>query len=331
MTATRGLKDIGEFGLISRISGQAPEGPGILIGIGDDAAAVYSNQRRVNLITTDMLVEGVHFDLSFSDPFSLGKKSLSVNLSDLAAMGGEPRHFLLSLAIPPATTVDTLDELTRGMLLKAAEYCVNLIGGDTCSSPDRLVISITLMGDQLPERIVRRNGARKGDLVCVTGAVGDSALGLEQLKKGIRAGYAVERHLDPTPRVREGVSLAEAGLATAMIDISDGLPSDLGHILDMSALGARIRFYDLPLSRFFREHTAGASPDSVLRLVAGGEDYELLFTIPPGKFHDVRGLMERLGTSVTEIGEITAEPGLVIIDTAGELIAPPLSGYDHFA
>jgi thiamine-monophosphate kinase len=331
LSAERKLKDIGEFGLIDRIAARTGGGTGVVIGIGDDAAAFQTPSGRLSLITTDMLVEGVHFDLSFCDPVSLGRKALAVNLSDLAAMGGEPRHFLLSLAVPSATTLDFLDDCMLGMLQRAEEFGVALIGGDTCSSPDRLVISITLLGDQYPEMIVRRRGARPGDRVCVTGTVGDSAVGLELLKKGKRGEPIVRRHLDPTPRVREGKALADARLPSAMIDLSDGLLADLGHILAQSAVGARIHLDDLPLSQSFRDHMTVSSAESRSLSLAGGEDYELLFTAPPEKMPAVFRMMEQMGTPVTEIGAVTAERRLSVIGSDGEEIPFGRMGYDHFS
>jgi thiamine-monophosphate kinase len=331
LTAESRLRDIGEFGLIGRIACRTSDGSGVVIGIGDDAAAFQTPSGRLSLITTDMLVEGVHFDLSLCDPVSLGRKAVAVNLSDMAAMGGDPRHFLLSLAIPSATTLDFLDDCTGGMLQRAEEFGVGLIGGDTCSSPDRLVISITLLGDQFPEKIVRRRGARPGDRVCVTGTVGDSAFGLELLKKGEREGPAVRRHLDPTPRVREGKALADALLPSAMIDLSDGLLADLGHILDCSSVGARVHLDSLPLSRHFREHFSCIPGEFRSLALAGGEDYELLFTAPPEKMTAVFRLMEELGTPVAEIGVITEERKLSVIGADGAEITFGKMGYDHFS
>jgi thiamine-monophosphate kinase len=246
-------------------------------------------------------------------------------------MGGEPRHFLLSLAIPPATTLDFLDNCSGGMLQRAKEFGAVLIGGDTCSSLDRLVISITLLGDQFPDKIVRRSGARPGDCVCVTGTVGDSALGLELLKRGERTGRAVKRHLDPTPRVCEGKALADARLPSAMIDLSDGLLADLGHILESSSVGARLRLDTLPLSLDFRERTTGASAESLSLALAGGEDYELLFTAPPEKIPAVFRLLEEMGTPATVIGDITTERKLSVIGADGSEIPFGKMGYNHFA
>lgn len=325
------IREIGEFGLIERIAGRFPGGAGVAIGIGDDAAAVEVSPGRLSLISTDMLVEGVHFDLSLCDPVSLGRKSLAVNLSDIAAMGGEPRHFLLSLAVPSTTNLDFLDNYILGMLQRAEEFGLTLIGGDTCASPDRLVLSVTVLGEQLREKVVRRSGARPGDHVCVTGTIGDSALGLLLLKKGEREGAAIARHLDPAPRVREGKALADATLPSAMIDVSDGLLADLGHILDSSLVGARIFRDSLPLSSHFREHFAAWTDESLSLALAGGEDYELLFTVDPESLPSVFSLLEKLGTPVAVIGSVTMERGLNVVDADGAKVSCLKKGYDHFS
>ncbi len=325
------LREIGEFGLIGRISSRVSAGAGVRIGIGDDAAAVEPTPGRWLLVTSDMLLEGVHFDLAYTDPFRLGRKSLAVNLSDVAAMGGEPRHFLLSLAVPPGVTVEFLDRFTEGMLDLAREHGVTLIGGDTCRSPHGLVISVTLHGEQTPELVVRRSGARPGDRIFVTGTVGDSALGLELLRRGERQGWAIDRHLDPTPRVRAGVALARAGLCSAMIDVSDGLAADLGHILDGSGVGARVELDLLPLSPFFREHAPQVSPTPSILALTGGEDYELLFTVPAGRSGEVAPLLAETGVAVTAIGEVTAGSGLAVVGPDGREAAIAHGGYNHFS
>lgn len=325
------LREIGEFGLIGRIASRVADGAGVRIGIGDDAAAAEPTPGRWLLVTTDMLLEGIHFDLAYSDPYRLGRKSLAVNLSDVAAMGGEPRHFLLSLAVPPGVTVEFLDRFTEGMLDLAREHGITLMGGDTCRSSSGLVISVTLHGEQVPELVIRRSGARPGDLVFVTGTVGDSALGLELLRRGERQGWAVDRHLDPTPRVRAGLALAEAQLCGAMIDVSDGLAADLGHILDLSGVGARVEIGCLPLSPSFRELAPGVTQDPPLLALTGGEDYELLFTVPAGRSGEVVPLLAEIGLAATPIGEITAGSGLSVVGHDGREAPVARGGYNHFA
>jgi thiamine-monophosphate kinase len=324
------LEELGEFGLIERIAGRLSRQAGVKIGIGDDAAAIVPAPGLVTLITTDMLVEGVHFDLALSGPVTLGRKSLAVNLSDIAAMGGIPRHFLLSLAIPESVSVEFLDAFIDGILERGDEFGVNLIGGDTCSSRKGLVISVTVMGEQLPDLIVRRSGARPGDLICVTGTLGDAALGLALLKAGIRDGVAITRHQDPLPRVREGMKLAEAGLPSAMIDISDGLLADLGHILDLSGVGARLYLEKLPLSGYYREKQPLFEEDPFLFPLSGGEDYELLFTIRPDKIIAVQTVLMETGTRTAVIGEITTSGGMDLRTPAGSEYSPEKRGYNHF-
>jgi thiamine-monophosphate kinase len=323
--------EIGEFGLIERIAGKVARKQGVKIGIGDDAAAIVPTAGFELLITTDMLVEGVHFDLTLSDPFTLGKKSLAVNLSDIAAMGGIPRNFLLSLAIPENISVEFLDNLVVGMLAMGDQFGVTLIGGDTCSSNQGMVISVTVIGEQSSALIVKRSGAQPGDLICVTGTLGDSALGLMQLRGGKCDGAAVARHLDPLPRVLEGMKLAEAGPPSAMIDISDGLLADLGHVLDLSGVGARINLEMLPLSDYYKGNQPLFIADPFLLPLSGGEDYELLFTINPDRLSVIHSSLMETGTLATNIGEITASGGLSLFTATGDEYFPEQRGYNHFS
>jgi thiamine-monophosphate kinase len=325
------LRELGEFGLIERIAGRVAQKTGITIGIGDDAAAIEPTAGLLTLVTADMLVEGVHFDPALCDPVTLGRKSLAVNLSDIAAMGGRPRHFLLSLAIPGDLPVEFLDGFITGMLEMGDQFGVTLIGGDTCSSPAGLVISVTVMGEQVPDLIVRRGGAQAGDLICVTGTLGDAALGLALLKAGVRDGVAVTRHLDPTPRVREGLKLAGGGIPSAMIDISDGLLADLGHILDLSGVGARLYLDKLPLSDYYLAQQAFLQEDLYLFPLSGGEDYELLFTVPPARLPAVQSTLAETGTRTAVIGEVTATGKLVVFRADGTEYPAVRRGYNHFS
>jgi thiamine-monophosphate kinase len=327
---TTTLREVGEFGIIRMIAGKSRRGAGVVIGIGDDAAALCFTAGNLVLSTSDMLVEGIHFDLSLTDPFRLGRKSLAANLSDIAAMGGKPLSFLLSLAVPASCPVDFLDVFTSGMLSLAGEHGVTLAGGDTCASPHGLVISITAYGEQASDRIVRRCGARVDDLLFVSGTLGDSALGLELLHRGETAGHPIERHLDPQPRVRQGRALADAGLPTSMIDVSDGLAADLRHITDGSSVGAVVYLDKIPLSLPYAEHYGPASESRYRTALAGGEDYELLFTAPSSKRDTVRDLFSELDTPVTEIGRITREGGVRFISPDGASFAVGKGGYDHF-
>jgi thiamine-monophosphate kinase len=249
----------------------------------------------------------------------------------MAAMGGVPRHFLLSLAIPVEWPVESVDSLIDGMLEMGAGFELSLIGGDISSSPGGLVVSVTLLGEQSPDLVVTRSGARPGDFVCVTGTLGDSALGLSLLKKGIREGKTVRRHLDPVPRVKEGIALAEAGVPSAMIDISDGLLADLGHILELSCVGARLFLEKLPLSDDFLSGHKLVGEDLFSLPLGGGEDYELLLTVPPDKIPAAQSVMRESGTRFTVIGEITASSGLSLVDAAGAEYTQGRRGFNHFS
>ncbi|MBU5614285.1 thiamine-phosphate kinase [Geomonas azotofigens] len=346
------LAELGEFGLIDRIKANVAASPSVLLGIGDDAAALSPTPGQVTLITSDMLLEGVHFDLSFCDPHTLGRKSLSVNLSDVAAMGARPRHFLLGVALPKDVPLEFMDGFMAGMLEQAQRYGATLVGGDTCASKGGVAISVTALGEQRPELVVTRSGARPGDLVCVTGTVGDAAAGLKQLFQGVRDGFLVARQLDPTPRVEAGVALAEAGVVTAMIDVSDGVLQDLGHICEMSGVGARLELARLPLSEHYLAYCEGShaplapwerdggegaatgkeSPgdDPFALALSGGEDYELLFCIPADKEAEVAALCAKVDLPVSVIGAITAESGIQLAAPDGSPYTPPRRGFDHF-
>ena len=321
------LAALGEFGLIDRIKDQVAASPSVPLGIGDDAAALLPTPENLTLITCDMLLEGVHFDLSFCDAKSLGRKSLAVNLSDLAAMGARPRQFLLGLAVPSEIPLEFVDRFMAGVMEHASRYAAALVGGDTCASKGGLAISITALGEQRPERVVKRSGARPGDLVYVTGTVGDAAAGLGELRRGIREGFLVSRQLDPQPRVEAGVALAEAGLASAMIDVSDGVLADLGHICELSGTGARLDLASLPLSQ---EYRAACGADPFALALSGGEDYELLFCGPRERRTEVEELFGKVGLAVSVIGEITSGNRVEPFDPEGKPYTLVHKGFDHF-
>lgn len=326
------LSDLGEFGFIDRIAAAVKNAPSVVISIGDDAAAVKPKPGYLSLLTSDMLIEEVHFTRAHSDPRTLGRKSLSVNLSDLAAMGANPSAFLLSLAIPDTISLEYLDNFMAGMLERADQFGITLIGGDTCASKGGLAISVTAIGEQLPERVVRRSGAKQGDLIFVTGTVGDSALGLELLRRGDRTGTAVMRHLDPEPRVKAGIALAESALVTSMIDVSDGLLADLGHILKQSGVGARLDLGNIPLSDEYSRQATLLTEDPFSLALSGGEDYELLFTSPPHLKDQVYCCMSACNVAVSLIGEINGgEPRVAIVTAEGTEYLPQKRGFNHFA
>jgi len=322
------LEELGEFGLIDRIARGVAPSPSVPLGIGDDAAALVPTPQTVTLITCDMLLEGVHFDLSFCDPRTLGRKSLAVNLSDLAAMGARPRQFLLGLALPADLPLEFMDGFMAGMLEQAERFGVTLVGGDTCASKGGVAISVTALGEQRPELVVKRSGAQPGDFIYLTGTVGDAAAGLGELRRGVRHGFLVSRQLDPQPRVAAGVALAEAELASAMIDVSDGVVADLGHICQLSGVGARVQLGRLPLSDQYR---ADCGPDPFALALSGGEDYELLFCVAKENGGRVEELFGEMGLRVSRIGEVLAGEGIELITPDDRPYRAKMHGFDHFA
>lgn len=344
MKESNTLAALGEFGFIDRIAASVTPGAGVVTGIGDDAAVTALTPGMQLLTSTDMLLEDVHFRRAWHDPYRLGRKSLAVNVSDIAAMGGLPRWATLSLAIPADLPLDFLDEFTCGFLAMAAEQGVALTGGDTCSSRSGLVISVTIMGEQRPELIVRRSGARPGDEIWVTGTLGDAALGLALLEGGFGSArqpgnplshvegnnYLISRLLDPSPRVAAGRALAEAGLATAMIDVSDGLVADFEHIADLSAVGGTINVEALPLSTFFHAWAASTPVFPWHHPLTGGEDYELAFTASPADREKIVELMKKCGIGATPVGIVTASPGVAAVRPDGSAYLPEIQGFNHF-
>ena len=329
------LKKLGEFGLIDRIARLAPVAPSdITRGIGDDAAVIAVDKTRRLLFTTDTLVESIHFETSFTPPYLLGKKSLAVNLSDIAAMGGTPGAFVVALSIPPGITYEFIKKFYAGVYAQAKKFGASLVGGDTTSSPDKLVITISLLGAARADEVIYRSGARKGDAIYVTGFLGDSALGLALLMKkraGPTGNYLIKRHLDPQPRMAEGKEISRRRAASSMIDVSDGLLADLRHILDESVVGARLRLEQLPLSPRYRECLRRGSADFYAAALCGGEDYELLFTVPPEKEKIIAALRRRFSVPLTRIGEVTGKKGeLKILDASGREVSYKREGFTHF-
>jgi thiamine-monophosphate kinase len=325
------LKDLGEFKLIELIRERVPDAAGVRRGIGDDAAVLTLPTGHSLLTSTDMLIEGVHFQHAWTPAEDLGHKVVAVNLSDIAAMGGVPRYLFLGLACPGTTAVDQIEAFLKGVLDEAAAHQVCLVGGDTCQSSHGWLISVTIEGTVAEGREVSRSGARANDLIMVSGTLGDSALALQLLQKGQSPPADLRhRHNRPSPRVALGRRLAEQGLVTAMIDISDGLAGDLQHILKASRVDGLIETSQLPLSGVFR---ASLAQDPALLELAlfGGEDYELLFTVPEEHVAAVMAQGDALALPVTCIG--TAQPGagqLLLRDETGELQSVSGRGYDHF-
>ncbi|HTF99325.1 MAG TPA: thiamine-phosphate kinase [Nitrospirota bacterium] len=326
------LSELGEFGLIEKLRNSfRVRSDRVQIGIGDDAAVLKLTSTESLLATADMLIEGVHFDLAFTDFYSLGWKSAAVNLSDIAAMGGNPRFCLTSLGISPAITVEQISDFYRGCKAVLRRSGVVLVGGDTCLSPKAFVISITLLGETVRKTKLLRSGARPGDRIFVTGTLGDAAAGLELLRTGRapddRSGRKLTaKHLRPEPRIAWGRVIARAGAAHAMIDVSDGLSSDLIHLSEESGVGAVVNADAIPVSRQLCRLSGSLSLSPLTYALDGGEDYELLFTAPPGKLASLRSL----GIELHEIGLITKSRSCFIVEGNGTRKKLKPGGYDHF-
>ena len=308
-----------EFELIARhFAALTPGGSGVLLGIGDDAAILEPPPRRQLVMTLDTLVAGRHFPAGTA-PGNLGHKALAVNLSDLAAMGAEPAWALLSLTLPEADEA-WLSAFAEGFRALALRHDVTLVGGDTCRGP--LSISVQLTGTVEPGRALLRSGARPGDRIFVTGTLGDAALALERLKGSGSLESALQQRLErPEPRLEEGRALA--GIASACIDISDGLVADLGHICERSGCAAVLEAARVPRSGAMEAYLRESGDWRLL--LAGGDDYELCFTVPPHRLP----ALERSGIRCTDIGEMRTGSGVTVVDDAGRAL-PSFPGFDHF-
>lgn len=316
-----------------RVNSEAP------LGIGDDAALIKTTGGRDLIACCDLMVEGVHFRTEWTPPRLLGRKALAVNLSDVAAMGGVPKFAMISIALPKWCSADFVDELFEGMLELASVTDVSIIGGDTSSSLDSLFIDVSLIGECMSGKAVSRRGARVGDRIYVSGALGGSALGLSLVERGFRLDQsrdasdarrqAVLKFLSPEPRSQLGRAIGEAGLASAMIDVSDGLSTDLWHVLDESSVGAVIDAEAIPIAECvtaIASETAGIDPLTLA--LNGGEEYELLFTAAPNQSNAIVRLSDVLGIRLKAIGEIVSGKGLQLArNGALESISP--AGFEH--
>lgn len=357
---------MGEFEFIDSIRKRfaVPEG---FTGIGDDCAVIPRGDGLESLVTKDMLVEGIHFLLDRISAYDLGWKSAAVNISDIAAMGGTPLATFLSIALPPSLRSDKkwLDDFVRGYSDLSARYSCPLLGGDTCSSPDKLCIDVAVLGSAPAGRSVKRSGALSGDLICVSGCLGDSGAGLKLLlgegqsgdnfpafdgvcsdgKSGVadrvcpdekfRASekILIEKHCRPVPRVEAGKSLAAIPGVHSMMDLSDGLASDLRHILRASGLSAHIECSSLPLSAELLAISERRGWDPLELALTSGEDYELLFSIAPDSVREIEQALEGNGCHLYIIGNMTgnaeinagAGPDIEWVGTDRDFI-----GFRHF-
>jgi thiamine-monophosphate kinase len=333
------IADIGEFALIERLRGMvAVERPDIIVGIGDDVAVLSVEGDQWLLATVDCQVEDVHFLRRAITPAQLGQRALAINLSDLAAMGGRPLFALVSLGLPASLDVVWVEELYHGLGLEAARHGVAIVGGNMTRSPGGIWIDVTVLGQVRRDEVVLRSGARPGDLVLVTGQLGAAVAGLRllldpELTRVVGdPGPALTRHFTPTPRLAEAGVIARSRQATAMIDLSDGLSSDIGHICEQSGVGVRLWAAALPIAPAARAIAAARGEPPWNIALAGGEDYELCFTAPPAAAASLAAaIQEQTGAQVTVVGEILpAEAGRWLCLPEGDAIPLVARGWEHF-
>ena len=328
-------RELGEFGLIEAIRRRAARdrrgASGWHVAIGDDAAAFVPKRGEELVATTDALVEDVHFRWRTTDPRSLGHKALAVNLSDVGAMGARPVGFLLTLGFPPRIAAARLDGFFRGLLKLARASRCPLVGGDIVRSP-AFTATVTAFGAVPAVRLLLRRGARAGERLMLTGALGGAAAGLRLLVgPGARTAAEralVRRQIAPDPPWRAGARLVQARLSRAAIDVSDGLAQDLGHLARASGVGARVELESLPLAPGLARAAARLRVDPLALALSGGEDYELLFTVGR-RGPSAAALSRRLLCRVTEIGAITAARG-VVFTRGGRPFEPHDTGFQHF-
>jgi thiamine-monophosphate kinase len=354
------LGDVGELALIERIAARVRErgvgtsasagavagagtdagaDAGIRVGIGDDAAVLDAPRSGALLVTTDAYVEGIHFRRDFSSDREIGWKAAAGALSDIAAMGGRARHLFLALGAPAETPLAAIDAIVDGLLEMCAQHDVALAGGDTVASPDRIFLGLTVLGEPAGAEPLTRSGARTGDRVLVTGALGGSLVGLlllrlhrgDESRTSPDALAALARHRAPEPRLREAALLATRFSVSAMIDISDGLSSELHHLASASNVGMRIDLPRLPIAPS-AANLAGTFGFSRTHLaLESGEEYELLFTAPAAEAEAiVQTLADETGTPATIIGEVTSDPRVTSRDARGHEASLAPSGWRHF-
>jgi thiamine-monophosphate kinase len=322
-----GRERLGEFELISRLLAPlAKDEPGAL-GLLDDGAVLASSSDSDLVLTKDLMICGVHF--LPDDPADLvARKLLRVNLSDLAAMGATPRGYLLGLCLAPDTEDEWVARFADGLIEDQGSFGVHMLGGDTTAGPGPVTLSLTAIGTVPKGHVLRRKGARPGDRIFVTGTIGDGALGLLALRGQVTdpTGVLADRYRLPQPRVSVGAALL--GRATACLDVSDGLLADLGHLCDVSGVGARIEAAALPLSDAAR-HALANAPELLETVLTGGDDYELLFTAPPERTEEVVAVAAAKGVPVTAIGDVTSGSGVTVQGGNGEVLGFARSGYRH--
>ena len=337
--SNRTVSDIGEHALISRITARLATPSWVLVGPGDDAAVIRPERGAFDVLTTDAQVEGIHFDRRFVPPDAIGHRALAVNISDLAAMGAAPRAALLSLVLPDQLEVAVVDAVVDGLLGLAERHRVAVIGGNITSSPRMgseqvpgpLMIDVTAIGSVKPRRILTRAGARPGDDVFVTGTIGGAAVGLNMLRSGadLSGPPLQEKYLRPEPRVRTGLLLGRNRAASACIDLSDGLADGLRQIAGASGVGITVEEAAIPLADGVAEFYRSRRTDALCAALAGGDDYELLFTARPAWRGRLKAVRSQAGDlPITKIGVVTRETRLIVRTASGDRDLP--AGFEHF-
>lgn len=327
------VKDLGEFGLINWVAQiLGVSSVEVVVGIGDDSAVLRCSQDLL-LFTTDALLEGVHFRRDFSLPEDVGWKTVAVNVSDISAMGGKPTFGVLTLGLPSDTPLEWVKGFYRGMTEAAQAFGVEIVGGDTTASLQGIVINLALLGVVEPEYLVLRQGAQMGDLIGVTGTLGDAAAGLALLKAGIQSSEwdrCYRAHQRPIPRLAEARSAVKTRQIHAMMDLSDGLAGDLRHLCQRSGVGAIIETAQIPLSLECQQSAEALGLNPLEWALRGGEDYELLMTFPEASLEVVsQAIYQATGTRLTPIGRVVAE-GFRLLWPDGSTEDLPLKGYEHF-
>jgi thiamine-monophosphate kinase len=324
--------DLSERELVARIAQRlsAPPPPWLLVGIGDDAAVVGPERNRLEVLTVDAVIDGVHFDRRFTPPAAIGHRALAVNLSDLAAMGATPRLALLSCALPADLSCADFDAIISGVADLAATHALTVVGGNLTRTPGPLTIDITAMGTAKPRSILTRGGARPGDFVYVTGTLGAATAGLAMLRaRSSESGSCVERYFRPQARVRVGVLLGRNRAASACVDLSDGLGDGVARIAEASGVGVAIDAATLPIDAEARDWFDAHNQEGVLSAISGGDDYELLFTVRPRQVGRLEAAARHGGVALTRIGVCTADGVLSLRDASGTTSDWP-SGFSHF-
>jgi thiamine-monophosphate kinase len=321
----------GELDLVAWIRRRVPPtGPDVVVGIGDDAAVLRPPRGEWLVQTTDSLVDGVHFDRALCPPAAIGRRAVAVNLSDLAAMAARPQWLLLSLVLPADLPLADFEALVDGAIDAASDAGAAVVGGNVTRTAGPLVVDIAATGRVRPRRLLRRDGARAGDTLWVTGSVGGAAAGLAMLRsdRHLRS-PSVERYLAPTPRLREAVALAAARAARAAIDVSDGLGAAVRQLAAASGLGARIDAALVPVLPDARHWHERRGEPAVASALAASDDYELLVAVPARGEGRLRAVRARTATPFTRIGVLTADRACVLHDAGTDLPLP--DGFAHFA